>query len=60
MSDIKVNVMPDAEHLSLFHILMEGQCVVECGTYTPEGVNEAGDWYPETLLLPEPLTPYEP
>jgi branched-chain amino acid transport system substrate-binding protein len=26
----------------------------------PEGVNEAGDWYPETLLLPEPLTPYEP
>lgn len=26
----------------------------------PEGVNEAGDWYPETLLLPDPLTPYEP
>ncbi len=26
----------------------------------PEGVNEAGDWYPETLLLPEPLEPYVP
>ena len=26
----------------------------------PEGVNEAGDWYPETLLLPEPLEPYDP
>jgi branched-chain amino acid transport system substrate-binding protein len=26
----------------------------------PEGVNEAGDWYPETLLLPEPLEPYMP
>jgi branched-chain amino acid transport system substrate-binding protein len=26
----------------------------------PEGVNEAGDWYPETLLLPEPLEPFEP
>lgn len=26
----------------------------------PEGVNEAGDWYPETLIRPEPLTPYEP
>ena len=26
----------------------------------PEGVNEAGDWYPETLLLPKPLTPYDP
>jgi branched-chain amino acid transport system substrate-binding protein len=26
----------------------------------PEGVNEAGEWYPETLLLPTPLTPYEP
>ena len=23
-------------------------------------VNEAGDWYPETLILPEPLEPYEP
>ncbi len=36
----------------LFSILGEGPA--------PEGVNEAGDWYPETLLLPEPLTPYEP
>ena len=26
----------------------------------PEGVNEAGEWYPETLILPEPLEPYEP
>jgi branched-chain amino acid transport system substrate-binding protein len=26
----------------------------------PEGVNEAGDWYPETLLLPTPLIPYDP
>ncbi len=26
----------------------------------PDGVNEAGDWYPETLLLPEPLEPYVP
>jgi branched-chain amino acid transport system substrate-binding protein len=26
----------------------------------PEGVNEAGDWYPETLLLPDPLEPYVP
>ena len=26
----------------------------------PEGVNEAGEWYPETLLLPEPLEPYVP
>lgn len=26
----------------------------------PEGVNEAGDWYPETLLVAEPLEPYEP
>jgi branched-chain amino acid transport system substrate-binding protein len=26
----------------------------------PDGVNEAGDWYPETLLLPDPLEPYEP
>ena len=27
-------VMPDAQHMSLFHILVEGQCVVECGQYT--------------------------
>jgi branched-chain amino acid transport system substrate-binding protein len=26
----------------------------------PAGVNEAGDWYPETLLLSDPLEPYEP
>lgn len=26
----------------------------------PEGVNEAGDWYPELLLLPDPLEPYVP
>jgi branched-chain amino acid transport system substrate-binding protein len=26
----------------------------------PEGVNEAGDWYPETLIVPDPLEPYEP
>ena len=26
----------------------------------PEGVNEAGEWYPETLILPEPLEPYQP
>jgi branched-chain amino acid transport system substrate-binding protein len=26
----------------------------------PEGVNEAGEWYPETLLLSEPLEPFEP
>lgn len=26
----------------------------------PEGVNEAGDWYPETLFRTETLTPYEP
>ena len=24
-------VMPEAEHVSLFHILIDGQCVVECG-----------------------------
>jgi branched-chain amino acid transport system substrate-binding protein len=26
----------------------------------PEGVNEAGDWYPETLSQSEPLEPYMP
>lgn len=26
----------------------------------PEGLNEAGDWYPETLLISEPLEPYMP
>ncbi len=36
----------------IFSVLGEGPA--------PEGVNEAGDWYPETLIRPEPLTPYEP
>jgi branched-chain amino acid transport system substrate-binding protein len=26
----------------------------------PEGVNEAGTWYPEKLILPDPLPPYSP
>jgi branched-chain amino acid transport system substrate-binding protein len=26
----------------------------------PEGVNEAGDWYPERLILSDPLEPYQP
>ena len=26
----------------------------------PDGVNEAGEWYPEKLILPDPLDPYEP
>jgi hypothetical protein len=26
----------------------------------PEGVNEAGTWYPKVLLRPEPLEPYVP
>jgi hypothetical protein len=26
----------------------------------PEGLNEAGDWWPVELLRPEPLEPYEP
>jgi branched-chain amino acid transport system substrate-binding protein len=26
----------------------------------PEGVNEAGDWYPETLSRSDPLEPYSP
>lgn len=30
------------------------------GEGAPEGVNEAGTWYPEFLLLPEPLEPYVP
>jgi branched-chain amino acid transport system substrate-binding protein len=33
--------------------------VVRSGS-APEGLNEAGDWYPVPLLLPEPLEPYEP
>lgn len=26
----------------------------------PEGVNDAGDWYPERLILSDPLEPYQP
>jgi hypothetical protein len=26
----------------------------------PAGVNEAGTWYPQKLLLPDPLPPYSP
>ena len=36
----------------LFSVVGEGPA--------PEGVNEAGDWYPQTLIRPEPLAPYEP
>jgi branched-chain amino acid transport system substrate-binding protein len=36
----------------VFSVMSEGPA--------PEGVNEAGDWYPETLIVPEPLEPYEP
>lgn len=36
----------------LFTVIGEGPA--------PEGVNDAGDWYPETLILPDPLEPYEP
>jgi AraC family transcriptional regulator, alkane utilization regulator len=35
-------IMPEAEHMSLFHILMEGQCLVECGAFAPLSM-EAGD-----------------
>ena len=35
-------VMPDADHVSLFHILMEGQCVVECDN-APHVTVESGD-----------------
>jgi branched-chain amino acid transport system substrate-binding protein len=41
-----------AQAQPLFSVMSEGPA--------PEGVNEAGTWYPETLLLPDPLTPYEP
>ncbi len=41
-----------AEAAPLFTVLGAGPA--------PEGVNEAGDWYPVTLIRPEPLTPYEP
>jgi branched-chain amino acid transport system substrate-binding protein len=36
----------------LFTVIGEGPA--------PEGVNEAGEWYPETLILPDPLEPFEP
>jgi branched-chain amino acid transport system substrate-binding protein len=36
----------------LFTVIGEGPA--------PEGVNEGGDWYPETLILSDPLEPYEP
>jgi branched-chain amino acid transport system substrate-binding protein len=36
----------------LFTVIGEGPA--------PDGVNEGGDWYPETLILPDPLEPYEP
>jgi branched-chain amino acid transport system substrate-binding protein len=26
----------------------------------PEGINEAGEWYPETLIVSDPLEPYVP
>lgn len=35
-------VLPDAEHMSLFHIVTEGQCLVECGACTSVAL-EAGD-----------------
>jgi AraC-like DNA-binding protein len=35
-------VMPDAEHMSLFHILTEGECLVDCGPCTSLTM-EAGD-----------------
>ncbi len=35
-------VMPEADHVSLFHILMEGRCVVECDRY-PRVAMESGD-----------------
>jgi branched-chain amino acid transport system substrate-binding protein len=41
-----------AEAAPLFTVIGEGPA--------PEGVNEAGEWYPETLIRPEPLEPFEP
>jgi AraC-like DNA-binding protein len=35
-------VLPEADHVSLFHILTEGQCLLECETY-PSVALEAGD-----------------
>lgn len=34
--------------------------VVMADSGAPEGVNDAGDWYPELLILPDPLEPYVP
>jgi branched-chain amino acid transport system substrate-binding protein len=36
----------------LFTVIGEGPA--------PEGVNEGGEWYPETLIRSDPLEPYEP
>ena len=41
-----------AEAAPIFALLGEGPA--------PEGVNEAGDWYPEILFRTETLTPFEP
>ncbi len=41
-----------AQAAPIFAVLGEGPA--------PEGVNEAGDWYPELLFRTETLTPYEP
>jgi AraC-like DNA-binding protein len=35
-------VMPEAEHVSLFHVLMEGQCLLECERH-PRVEMESGD-----------------
>ena len=35
-------VMPEADHVSLFHILMEGQCLLDCESY-PRVAIETGD-----------------
>ncbi|MEO7398052.1 MAG: hypothetical protein ABIW84_05765, partial [Ilumatobacteraceae bacterium] len=41
-----------AEAAPIFYLLGEGPA--------PEGVNDAGTWYPELLSRSEPLTPFEP
>lgn len=41
-----------AEAAPIFAVLGEGPA--------PEGVNDAGDWYPQTLYRAEAITPYEP
>ncbi len=41
-----------AEAQPLFTIMGEGPA--------PEGVNEAGEWYPRVLLRPDPLEPFDP